>query len=212
MRSSTLRWMVALSKIKSHRGPGNSEHIGRSLSDTNLLNVSCVYESWSISHAIYPSIVYAGKIDYRSDRLIGRYSAAVTLIDAHPYFRSRFLSFAADSSRKTNWCGSHFASLEYQKSLRACFRSFAWHWISFFENFCCSNYRRTDLSLTIQSNSSYKNQTISSTYMLGFACRDSFSPSPIAVVIFLGCPCTTSFGLLATFHSFKFLWTFNTSE
>ena len=49
-----------------------------------------------------PSIVYAGRIDQRSERLNNLYSYGVTPFGAQPYFRLHVRSFAADSSTKIN--------------------------------------------------------------------------------------------------------------
>ena len=103
-------------------GPGYGLQRGRTLFSMNSWNSAPVKEPWTISQSINPSIVYAGRIDQRVERLKSRVSTGVTPIGAHPYFRCAVLSFAADSSTKMSCSAVHPESFLIQSALSTGFR------------------------------------------------------------------------------------------
>ena len=115
-------WIGALSMTIIECGPGNRLQSGRGLFSTNSSKVSMVYEPCLMSHAIKPLTAYAGKRDYRSERLKDLDSWGVIPTSAQPYLRSPVRSFAADSSTRISWSAVQSATLRRHAGRSSGFR------------------------------------------------------------------------------------------
>jgi len=96
-------WIGALSIMIIDLGSGKGLQCGRTLVSKNSSNVAAVNDLCLTSHVINPCMVYAGRIDQRSERWKDLISCGVMPIGAHPYFLCAVLSFAVDSSMNTSW-------------------------------------------------------------------------------------------------------------
>jgi hypothetical protein len=75
-----------------------------------------------------PSMVYAGRMDHRSEHFADTITWGVMSIGAQPYLQCAERSLAADSSRNTNCLASQLTNLSIHASLNSWLRSAVCFW------------------------------------------------------------------------------------